>query len=69
MKHAAFFLICLTTGVAVSGCSTEQLYAAGRNAQRAECMRQPDSLQREQCLKDAGMSHDAYQREKGAAGN
>ena len=51
----------------LSGCSSEQLYATGRNAQRAECMKQADGAARERCLKDAGMSHDTYQRETDAA--
>lgn len=68
MKPSAFLFACLAATLAVTGCSTEQLYGAGRNAQRAECMRQPDSLQRDRCLQDAGMSHDTYQREKEAAG-
>jgi hypothetical protein len=51
----------------LSACSSDQLYAAGRNAQRAECLKQADSAARDRCLKDAGMSHDAYQREADAA--
>jgi hypothetical protein len=51
----------------LSACSSEQLYATGRNAQRAECMKLADGASRERCLKDAGMSHDAYQREADAA--
>lgn len=48
-------------------CSSQQLYATGRNAQRAECMKQADGAARDRCLKDAGMSHDAYQKEADAA--
>ncbi|MGC4076432.1 MAG: hypothetical protein QM702_05250 [Rubrivivax sp.] len=51
----------------LAACSSEQLYATGRNAQRSECMKQADSTARDCCLKDAGMSHDAYQKEAGAA--
>ena len=61
--------VCLIALAAAScllgGCSSEMLYATGRNAQRAECMKQNDAGQRERCLKDAGMSHDQYQREMG----
>jgi len=60
---ATIFVICLLQ----SGCSSEALYAAGRNAQRAECMKQSDALVRERCLKDAGMTHDAYKKEADAA--
>jgi cobalamin-dependent methionine synthase I len=48
--------------VFLTACSADGLYATGRNAQRAECMKQPDAAVRERCLKDAGMSRDAYQK-------
>lgn len=51
----------------LAACSPEQLYATGRHAQRAECIKQSDGAARERCLKDAGMSHDAYQKEADAA--
>ncbi len=51
------------TALLLSSCSTEQLYATGRNAQRVECMKQADGASRDRCLKDANMSHDAYQKE------
>ena len=48
--------------VLLTACSADLLYATGRNAQRVECMRQPDAAVRERCLKDAGMSRDVYQK-------
>ena len=51
----------------LAACSSEQLYATGRNAQRSECMKQADGTARDRCLKDAGVSHDAYQKEAEAA--
>lgn len=51
----------------VTACSSEQLYATGRNAQRTECMKQADAALRDRCLRDAGMSHDAYKKEAEAA--
>lgn len=48
-------------------CSLQQLYATGRNAQRAECMKLADISARDRCLKDADMSHDTYKKEAGAA--
>ena len=61
----------LTTAVLLAlllaACSSEQLYATGRNAQRAECLKQADGTARDGCLKDAGMSHDAYKKEADAA--
>lgn len=49
------------------GCSSQQLYATGRNAQRAECMKLADLAARDRCLKDADMSHDAYKKQADAA--
>lgn len=51
----------------MTGCSSEQIYATGRNAQRAQCLKQADSGARDQCLKDADMTYDAYKRETDAA--
>lgn len=48
------------------GCSSQQLYASGRNAQRAECMKLADMSARDRCLKDADMSHDTYKKEADA---
>lgn len=59
----AFMFIALI----LSACSSEQLYATGRNAQRAECMKQADAAARERCLKDAGTSYDSYKKEADAA--
>jgi hypothetical protein len=61
----ALFAIC----IAQSGCSSEQLYAVGRQAQRNECMKQTDQTSRSRCLQDAGMSHDTYEKESNAARN
>jgi hypothetical protein len=63
---AAHRLICLAL-VLMAGCSSEQLYATGRNAQRAECMKRQDRAEQERCLKDAGLSYDSYKREADAA--
>lgn len=48
-------------------CSTEQFYAAGRNSQRAECLKQADAAARDRCLKDANTSYDTYKKEADAA--
>jgi hypothetical protein len=53
----------LLASTLTGACSSEQLYAAGRNAQRAECMKRLDAQERDRCLKDADLSHDAYKRE------
>jgi hypothetical protein len=51
----------------LAACSAEKLYATGRNAQRAECVKQADGASRDRCLKDADMSHDIYKKEADAA--
>jgi hypothetical protein len=51
----------------LAGCSTEQLYATGRNTQRADCLKQADAGVRDRCLKDANTSYDTYQKEADAA--
>ena len=53
--------------ILLCGCSSQQLYASGRNAQRAECMKLADMSARDRCLKDADMSHDTYKKEVDAA--
>jgi hypothetical protein len=50
----------------LSACSSEQLYASVRNAQRAECMKRADAGSRDQCLKDADIPLDTYKKEVGA---
>lgn len=62
-----FLPMALAACTLTTACTSQQLYATGRNAQRSECMKQPDAGQRNRCLKDAGLSHDAYQREAGNA--
>ncbi|RFC33972.1 MAG: hypothetical protein DID92_2727744644 [Candidatus Nitrotoga sp. SPKER] len=62
MKLQTLFTILLASTL-TTACSSEQLYAAGRNAQRSECIKRPEAQERDRCLKDAGLSHDAYKRE------
>lgn len=64
MTRASIALLSLAA--LLPACSADQLYATGRNAQRAECMKQPDAVVRERCLKDAGMSHDVYKKDADA---
>jgi hypothetical protein len=62
MKLQTLFTVLLASTL-TAACSSEQLYAAGRNAQRSECIKRPDEQERDRCLKDAGLSHDAYKHE------
>ncbi|MEO7343298.1 MAG: hypothetical protein ABIU85_00540 [Methylotenera sp.] len=56
-------LTVLLASTLTAACSSEQFYAAGRNAQRSECIKRPDAQERDRCLKDAALPHDAYKRE------
>lgn len=58
-------LVALTLAATLAACSSQQLYSAGRNAQRAECMKRADPQERDRCLQDAGMSYETYRRESG----
>lgn len=51
----------------LTGCSSDQLYASGRNAQRAECLKLSDGTSRDRCLKDADTPHDDYKKAAEAA--
>jgi len=53
--------------VLLSACSSQEWYAAGREAQREQCNKLMDSAQRDRCLQDAKMSYERYQREKAPA--
>lgn len=61
MSHHLFKLLGVV--LLLAGCTSANLYATGRNAQRTECMKEPDQVVRERCLKDASMSRDTYQKE------
>jgi cytochrome c556 len=62
MKLQAVIIVLLASTL-TGACTSEQLYAAGRNAQRTECMKRLDERERDRCLKDADLSYDAYRRE------
>jgi hypothetical protein len=59
-RFAIAFLIVLG---AVSGCTSQQMYATGQSYQRNQCERLPDMGERQRCLEKASMSHEEYQRE------
>ena len=58
-------LVTLIAGALLMACSSEQLYATGRNAQRAECLKRADMAERDRCLKDAELPYETYRRETG----
>lgn len=62
--------ICVLTLLilALTGCTSEQMYATGRNAQRAQCLKQVDPAARDACMKDAATTHDTYKTEVDSAG-
>ncbi|WP_460531308.1 hypothetical protein [Chitinimonas naiadis] len=52
--------------LAISGCSSKQLYLSGQNWQQEECNKQPDMQARQRCLARANTSYEDYRRETGA---
>lgn len=52
----------MAAGSLLAGCSSQQLYAAGRQSQKSECNKLREHAQRDRCHQDANMSHDAYRR-------
>ena len=55
---------CLMAGAALAACSSETAYRSTQNWQRMQCEKLLSSQDREQCLKNAGMSHDDYEKER-----
>lgn len=49
--------------VLLQGCSTRMWYDGFKQAQASECSKLQDR-EREECLRDAGISYDQYQRER-----
>ena len=59
----------LVSGVlilAISACSSKQLYLSGQNWQQEECNKQPDMQARQRCLAKTQTSYEDYRREAGA---
>lgn len=61
----------LTIGLAVcaslSACSSQTAYLSTQNWRRIQCEKLVSSQDREQCLKKASLSHEAYEKEREAA--
>jgi len=47
----------------LQGCTTRMWYDGFKQAQASECSKLQDR-EREECLRDAGVSYDQYQRER-----
>jgi hypothetical protein len=47
----------------LQGCTTRMWYEGFKQAQTSECSKLQDK-EREECLRDAGISYDQYQRER-----
>jgi hypothetical protein len=54
--------VALAAWLALAGCTSQQMYAAGQGWQRTECSRMPDGADRDRCLANAERSYDAYRR-------
>jgi hypothetical protein len=56
-----------TLALALSACSSQQLYGVGQEWQKQECRRIPDLAERARCEKSAATSYERYQAEAEAA--
>lgn len=57
--------IAAAIGLAVSGCTAQQLYSTGQSWQRNECIRMLDQLERERCLSNANTPYETYKKQSG----
>jgi hypothetical protein len=62
MRGIGMFSILLVM-VFLQSCSTRMWYDGFKQAQASECSKLQDR-EREECLRDAGVSYDQYQRER-----
>ena len=47
-------------GLALAGCTSDQMYATGQSWQRNQCMKLPDRADQERCLQRAEVPQDTY---------
>jgi hypothetical protein len=50
--------------LAITGCSSEQVYNSGKAWRLSECDRIADARERARCRKEAGRSYDEYERDR-----
>lgn len=55
--------IAAAIGLAISGCTAQQLYSTGQSWQRNECYRMLDQLERERCLSSVNMPYETYKKQ------
>jgi hypothetical protein len=63
MHRPAIFCVATILFGALSGCSSQQMYASGQGYQRNQCERLPDMGERQRCLEKANMSYEEYKKE------
>ena len=66
MNHL-LFTIGLAVCAGLAACSSQTAYLSTQNWQRRQCEKLISSQDREQCLKKASLSHEAYEKEREAA--
>ncbi len=62
-KYMALVIIPVVCGF-LSGCTSQQLYGAGQEYQRNQCLHMPDKIESDRCLSKIDTSYDDYKREK-----
>jgi hypothetical protein len=55
--------------LALSGCSSQQLYNTGQSYQRNQCLNMPDQAERDRCLGKTDTRYDDYRRDTTANPN
>ncbi len=60
-------LLLAAFGLALTACSSQQLYGAGQEWQKQECRKIPDIAERARCEKSAATSYERYRAEAEAA--
>lgn len=63
MPRIAILLSVISASILLNGCTSEQIYAMGRNMQRSQCMKNPDTQEQSRCFKSSETSYDTYQRD------
>lgn len=64
MKSHNRLVALFTLILSIAGCSSESIYYSLRSMQKDSCNSNPDSFQRDRCLKEQDVSYDKYQKER-----
>ncbi len=64
------FIVPLLYAIALTACSSKELYQAGQGYQKSECIKQAQTAeQHAECSKVKGKSYEEYEKERKAIAN